>query len=132
MLAALFSARPLRILCVLCGYKLLTAKNAKDAKKILRNMELLVYSAFWCPDCRVAKRFLQKHNVPYKEIDIEATPGAADEVVARTGRRATLNLSLTVNGFSPTEPEKAFCTRRCPNFWVLQSLKTIRTSPSVP
>jgi len=51
-------------------------------------MEVLVYSAFWCPDCRAAKRFLQQHNVPFKEIDIETTPGAADEVVARTGKRA--------------------------------------------
>ena len=51
-------------------------------------MELVLYSAFWCPDCRSAKRFLQKHGVPYTEIDIETTPGAADEVVARTGKRA--------------------------------------------
>jgi glutaredoxin len=51
-------------------------------------MELVLYSAFWCPDCRSAKRFLQKHGVSYTEIDIETTPGAADEVVARTGKRA--------------------------------------------
>ena len=31
-------------------------------------MKLLVYSAFWCPDCRVAKRFLEKHDVPFTEI----------------------------------------------------------------
>ena len=51
-------------------------------------MELIVYSAFWCPECREAKRFLTKHNVPFKEIDIETTPGAAEEVVKRTGKRA--------------------------------------------
>jgi mycoredoxin len=51
-------------------------------------MELLVYSAFWCSDCREAKRFLQRHNVMFKEVDIETTPGAADEVVAQTGKRA--------------------------------------------
>jgi mycoredoxin len=51
-------------------------------------MKLLLYSAFWCPECRTAKRFLQQHNVPFTEIDIENTPGAADEVVARTGKRA--------------------------------------------
>jgi glutaredoxin len=37
-------------------------------------MELILYSAFWCPDCRVAKRFLRQNNIPYKEIDIEITP----------------------------------------------------------
>ncbi len=51
-------------------------------------MELTVYSAFWCPDCRVAKRFLHEHNIPFKEIDIETTPGAAEEVIKRTGKRA--------------------------------------------
>jgi glutaredoxin len=51
-------------------------------------MEIVVYTAFWCPDCREAKRFLQQHNLPFKEIDIEQTPGAAEEVVKRTGKRA--------------------------------------------
>lgn len=51
-------------------------------------MQVIVYSAFWCPECRVAKRFLTKHNIPYQEIDIETTPGAAEEVVRHTGKRA--------------------------------------------
>jgi mycoredoxin len=51
-------------------------------------MEVTVYTAFWCPDCREAKRFLREHNIAYKEIDIENTPGAADEVIKRTGKRA--------------------------------------------
>ena len=46
-------------------------------------MELTVYSAAWCPDCREAKRFLAKYNVPYKEINVETTPGAVDEIVIR-------------------------------------------------
>ena len=51
-------------------------------------MQVTVYSAFWCPDCREAKRFLQQHNIAFKDIDIETMPGAADEVVKRTGKRA--------------------------------------------
>ena len=51
-------------------------------------MKVIVYSAFWCPDCREAKRFLKQHNIPYQEIDIETTPGAAEEVVKHTGRRS--------------------------------------------
>jgi mycoredoxin len=51
-------------------------------------MDLKLYSAFWCPDCRVAKRFLERHNIPFSEVDIETTPGAADEVIAHTGKRA--------------------------------------------
>ena len=51
-------------------------------------MELILYSAYWCPDCRIAKRFLNEHKIPFREVDIETTPGAADEVIRRTGKRA--------------------------------------------
>jgi mycoredoxin len=51
-------------------------------------MQVTVYSSLWCPDCREAKRFLQQHNIAFQEIDIETTPGAADEVVKRTGKQA--------------------------------------------
>jgi glutaredoxin len=51
-------------------------------------MEVTVYTAFWCRDCREAKRFLDENDIAYKEIDIENTPGAADEVMRRTGKRA--------------------------------------------
>jgi len=51
-------------------------------------MQLILYTAFWCPDCRTAKRFLDQHHIPYTEIDIETTPGAAEEVLRHTGKRA--------------------------------------------
>jgi glutaredoxin len=51
-------------------------------------MELIVYAASWCRDCRVAKEFLRAHNIPYREIDIETTPGAAEEVIRHVGKRA--------------------------------------------
>jgi mycoredoxin len=51
-------------------------------------MQLTVYSAAWCPDCREAKRFLEKHNIPFTEVNVETTPGAAEEIVKRTGKRA--------------------------------------------
>jgi mycoredoxin len=51
-------------------------------------MQVTVYSAFWCPDCREAKSFLKEHNIAFQDIDIESTPGAADEVVKHTGKRA--------------------------------------------
>ena len=51
-------------------------------------MEVTVYSAYWCPDCRIAKRFLAEHKIAFNDVDIETTPGAADEVIKRTGKRA--------------------------------------------
>jgi len=55
-------------------------------------MEITVYSVPGCPDCREAKRFLDQHNLPYTDINIAATPGAADEVVKHAGKRAVRSL----------------------------------------
>lgn len=67
-------------------------------------MQITMYSAFWCPDCRTVKRFLKEHNLPYDEIDIETTPGAADEVVRRTGKRAIPQLVIDGEWFQPYRP----------------------------
>ena len=76
-------------------------------------MDLKVYSASWCRDCREAKRFLTKHNIPFEEIDIEHTPGAADEVLENVGKRAIRSSSSTASGSSPTAPAAASSTKRC-------------------
>lgn len=71
-------------------------------------MEIKVYSAFWCPDCRVAKRFLNKHNIPFTEVDIETTPGAADEVIRRTGKRAIPQFVINGEWVQPYRPGEGF------------------------
>lgn len=42
---------------------------------------LTVYSTTWCPDCRRAKAFLDRHGVPYTVVDIDRDPAAARQVV---------------------------------------------------
>ncbi len=71
-------------------------------------MELIVYSAAWCPDCREAKRFLAKHNIAYKEIDVETTPGAINEIVKRTGKRAIPQFVIDGEWIQPYRPGKGF------------------------
>ena len=71
-------------------------------------MEVTLYSAAWCPDCREAKRFLTTHNIPFTEIDIETTPGAADEVIKRTGKRAIPQFVIDGEWVQPYIPGKGF------------------------
>jgi len=71
-------------------------------------MELLVYSANWCRDCREAKRFLAQHNIPYKEIDIEVIPGAAEEVIRNVGKRAIPQFVLDGKWVQPYKPGRGF------------------------
>lgn len=72
------------------------------------NMHLLLYSAPWCPDCRTAKRFLEKHGISYTEVNIEATPGAAEEVVRRTGKRAIPQFVINGEWVQPYRPGEGF------------------------
>ena len=71
-------------------------------------MDLTLYSAGWCRDCREAKRFLAQHNIAYKEIDIENTPGAADEVVRNVGKRAIPQFVLNGKWVQPYRPGEGF------------------------
>jgi glutaredoxin len=71
-------------------------------------MELTVYSSAWCPDCREAKRFLAKYNISYVEIDVETTPGAVQEVVRRTGKRALPQFVIDGEWVQPYRPGEGF------------------------
>jgi len=71
-------------------------------------MEILVYSAGWCRDCRVAKSFLAKHNLPYREIDIEKTPGAVDELLTNVGKRAIPQFVIDGKWVQPYRPGRGF------------------------
>jgi mycoredoxin len=71
-------------------------------------MELTVYTSAWCGDCREAKRFLEKHNIAYKEIDIEADPAAAAEVVKHTGKRAIPQFVIDGKWVQPYIPGRGF------------------------
>ncbi len=71
-------------------------------------MELLVYSADWCRDCREAKRFLDKHDIAYTEINIENTPGAVDALLENVGKRAIPQFVLNGKWVQPYKPGRGF------------------------
>lgn len=41
---------------------------------------IVMYCTAWCPDCKRARKWLADNNVPYTEVDITTTPGAAQQV----------------------------------------------------
>jgi glutaredoxin len=71
-------------------------------------MELLVYSAPWCGDCREAKRFLDKHKISYTEINIETNPEAALDVIRHTGKRAIPQFVIDGKWVQPYRPGRGF------------------------
>jgi glutaredoxin 3 len=44
-----------------------------------------MYTTDWCPYCARARSLLDTKGVAYTEIDVNAVPGARDEMMARGG-----------------------------------------------
>lgn len=67
-------------------------------------MNVQVYTASWCRDCRAAKQFLDSHGIAYTEVDVDANPGASDEVMRHVGKRAIPQLVIDGEWFQPYKP----------------------------
>ena len=67
-------------------------------------MNVQIYAASWCPDCRQARKFLDKHGIDYTVIDVDADRAASDEVLRRVGKRAVPQLVIDGEWFQPYIP----------------------------
>jgi len=76
----------------------------------LEGLELAVYSATWCPDCRRLEAWLAEHRVVHTKVDIETVPGAAEKLEAETGKRAIpfvlVNGGRWVRGYHKELPQR--------------------------
>lgn len=69
-----------------------------------------IYSAPWCSFCHMAKRYLDSLNVNYKDIDVDASSEAAQQLVAKTGQAGIPVLEIgdqTIIGFDKARIDKA-------------------------
>ena len=89
-------------------------------KTALKNMNLTVYTAPWCRDCHTAKRWLAQHQITYKEVNIEEVPGAAEEVIQRTGKRAIPQFVLDGKWVQPYVPGRGFLYREMAELFGLE------------
>lgn len=66
-----------------------SAHNSRRGRKgkLTVAHKITMYSTGWCGDCRNAKRFLTQHRVAFEEVDIDAHPAAAQQVVDWSGGR---------------------------------------------
>ncbi len=69
--------------------------------------KVTVYGAYWCPDCRRAKKFLGENFVPYKWVDIEQDKAAEEYVLGRNnGKRIIPTIVFEDDSFL-VEPSNA-------------------------
>jgi mycoredoxin len=69
--------------------------------------KLTMYSTSWCGYCRRLKSQLDREGIEYTEVDIEATPGAADFVMSVNGGNQTVPTVHFPNGTALTNPTLA-------------------------
>ena len=76
----------------------------------LAGLDLEVYSAAWCPDCRRLEAWLAARGVAYRKVDIETVPGAAETLERETGKRAIpfvkVNGGRWVRGYHKELPQR--------------------------
>jgi thioredoxin reductase (NADPH) len=69
--------------------------------------KIIVYGAYWCPDCRRAKKFLGEQFVPFQWIDIEQDKEAEQYVLQRNnGKRIIPTIVFEDDSFL-VEPSNA-------------------------
>jgi glutaredoxin 3 len=64
---------------------------------------ITIYSAPWCAFCHMAKHYLDGLKIPYKDIDVDSDPNAAQELVAKTGQAGIPVIEIggkTIIGFN--------------------------------
>ncbi len=74
------------------------------AETPLASEKLEVFSANWCPDCRVLESALDRKGVAYQKVDIETTPGAPESIMRWSGGRRvvpTVRIGSQVVMFNP-------------------------------
>ncbi|MCD6344463.1 MAG: glutaredoxin family protein [Anaerolineae bacterium] len=62
-----------------------------DKKKAPR---VIVFSTPTCPHCRSAKRYLQQHNIRFKDVDVSRDARAARDMVRRSGRQGVPQIEI--------------------------------------
>lgn len=76
----------------------------------LNGLDLQVYSAGWCPDCRRLERWLEEAKVAHAKVDIEHAEGAAERLERETGKRAIpfilVNGTHWVRGYHEELPQR--------------------------
>jgi mycoredoxin len=74
---------------------------------VAETSEIVMYSTTWCGYCRQLKRQLAEEGIPFSEVNIEKTPGAADFVMSVNGGDRTVPTVLFPDGSTLTNPSLA-------------------------
>jgi thioredoxin reductase (NADPH) len=69
-------------------------------------IEIKMYGADWCPDCRRAKSYLDKNEVEYEFIDVDLNADATAQVEAINGGKRIIP-TIIIDGKNYTNPDNS-------------------------
>ncbi len=69
--------------------------------------DIVVYGAFWCPDCRRSKQFLGEHQIPYQWVNIEEDADAEQRVIELNNGKRIIPTIVFDDGSRLVEPSNA-------------------------
>jgi mycoredoxin len=70
----------------------------------LENDTIKMFATTWCGDCRMAKRWLDSHSIPYEYINIEQDDQAAEYVMQVNRGMRTVPTIVFPDGSVLVEP----------------------------
>ncbi|MCB9409607.1 mycoredoxin [Mycolicibacterium sp.] len=73
----------------------------------MSDSELIMYSTVWCGYCRRLKTMLKSEGIPFREVDIEHDPEAADFVMSVNHGNQTVPTLRFADGSALTNPSLA-------------------------
>lgn len=59
--------------------------RAAPSSILLPHGGVVMYCTSWCPGCKRARLWFKERNIPFVEVDINATPGAPEQLERWTG-----------------------------------------------
>ena len=73
----------------------------------MADAKVTIYGAYWCPDCRRAKKFLGEQFIPYKWVDIEQDKDAEAYVLERNNGKRIIPTIVFEDDTFLVEPSNA-------------------------
>ncbi|MFM8323026.1 MAG: FAD-dependent oxidoreductase [Chloroflexota bacterium] len=73
---------------------------------------ITVYGAYWCPDCKRSKKFLNEQFIDYRYVDIEQDPDGEAEVLRLNQGKRIIPTIVFPDGSHLVEPTNAALARK--------------------
>ena len=89
----------------------IAVENARQEGELQMNKRsepVRLYGASWSPECRVIRRFLERHRVAHEMVEVDRDPAAAAELRQATGRRQIPALRIGAEWLPAFSREEGF------------------------